>query len=131
MQHIDVEIKNFGKIKQAKFQVKPFTVIAGKNASGKSFVTRGLYSVFRTLNKDHLSIELEEIVFDLLQVISDFKLFNEQFTKRSLNYLVKMDKIASNLNKNIQLTTTSGGHMFPLEQPEITAQLIDDIIGKQ
>ena len=42
MKSIDVDIQNFGKIKQAKFQVKPFTVIAGKNASGKSFVTRGL-----------------------------------------------------------------------------------------
>jgi len=35
------------------------------------------------------------------------------------------------LNKIIQLTTTSGGHMFPLEQPEKTAQLIANIIDKQ
>ena len=34
------------------------------------------------------------------------------------------------LNKNIQLITTSGGHMFPLEHPEKTAQLISDIIDK-
>lgn len=32
------------------------------------------------------------------------------------------------LNKNIQLSTTSGGHMFPLEQPEKTAQLIANTI---
>jgi pimeloyl-ACP methyl ester carboxylesterase len=32
------------------------------------------------------------------------------------------------LNKCIQLTTTAGGHMFPLEQPESTANLITNII---
>ncbi len=34
------------------------------------------------------------------------------------------------LNKSIQLMTTSGGHMFPLEQPEKTAQLIVKTIEK-
>ena len=32
------------------------------------------------------------------------------------------------LNKNIILTTTSGGHMFPLEHPEASAQLIAGIM---
>jgi len=35
------------------------------------------------------------------------------------------------LNKSIQLSTTSGGHMFPLEEPEKTAQLITNIIDQQ
>jgi len=35
------------------------------------------------------------------------------------------------LNKNIKLKTTPGGHMFPLEQPEKTAQLITSIIEAQ
>lgn len=35
------------------------------------------------------------------------------------------------LNKSIQLTTTPGGHMFPLEQPEETALLIASIIENQ
>ena len=32
------------------------------------------------------------------------------------------------LNKNINLKITQGGHMFPLERPEDTAQLIVDTI---
>ena len=32
------------------------------------------------------------------------------------------------LNKHIKLQTTPGGHMFPLESPEETAQLITDIV---
>jgi pimeloyl-ACP methyl ester carboxylesterase len=34
------------------------------------------------------------------------------------------------LNKSINLTVTQGGHMFPLESPENTAQLITDTISQ-
>ena len=40
----------------------------------------------------------------------------------------KFFKKFTKLNKNIKLTTTPGGHMFPLEQPEKTAKLITTII---
>jgi predicted ATP-dependent endonuclease of OLD family len=69
MKNIDVTIENFGKIQHAQFQVKPFTVIAGKNASGKSFIARALYSVFNTLNKDHFSIEVDEALNSIEFVI--------------------------------------------------------------
>lgn len=75
MKNIDMEINNFGKIENAKFQVKPFTLIAGKNASGKSFLTRSLYSIFSSLNKDHLSIDIDSVIFSMQVYI------------RSLSYL--------------------------------------------
>jgi predicted ATPase len=62
MKELDVKIENFGMIKKANLKIKPFTVIAGKNGSGKSFVTRGLYSFFNSLNKDHLSIEVDLLI---------------------------------------------------------------------
>ncbi|NOQ13005.1 MAG: AAA family ATPase [Methyloprofundus sp.] len=65
MKNMDVEIVNFGKLKHAKIQIKPFTVIAGKNASGKSFVTRSLYTIFRSFNKDYLSIEVESFILQV------------------------------------------------------------------
>ncbi|EGR3963522.1 hypothetical protein DDM91_16925 [Vibrio cholerae] len=52
---IDIEINNFGKVKHAKLKLRPFTVVAGANSSGKSFVTRALYSFFSTINKDHIT----------------------------------------------------------------------------
>lgn len=51
----DIDIKNFGKIKEAKVNIRPFTVIAGPNSSGKSFVTKALYSFFNTINNDHVT----------------------------------------------------------------------------
>ncbi|QMT41116.1 AAA family ATPase [Neisseria shayeganii] len=49
---LNVRIKNFGKIRNADVAIRPFTVLTGCNSSGKSFVTRGLYSILYTLNQD-------------------------------------------------------------------------------
>jgi len=53
----DISIRNFGKIDNAIIKLRPFTVLAGPNSSGKSFITKGLYSFFSTINADHVSIE--------------------------------------------------------------------------
>lgn len=51
----DIDIRNFGKIKKAKVNIRPFTIIAGPNSSGKSFITKALYSFFNTINNDHVT----------------------------------------------------------------------------
>lgn len=53
----DFEIRNLGKVKHAKLKLAPFTVIAGTNSSGKSFISRALYSFFSTINKDHVTAD--------------------------------------------------------------------------
>ncbi|PKF60649.1 hypothetical protein CW745_14050 [Psychromonas sp. psych-6C06] len=54
--NFDFEIRNLGKVKHAKLKIAPFTVIAGANSSGKSFISRALYSFFNTINKDHVTL---------------------------------------------------------------------------
>ncbi|MBO2680806.1 AAA family ATPase [Shewanella algae] len=51
----DFEIRGLGKVKHAKLKLAPFTVIAGTNSSGKSFISRAMYSFFSTINKDHVT----------------------------------------------------------------------------
>lgn len=101
MINLDVEIKNFGKIKQAKFQVKPFTVIAGKNASGKSFVTRALYTIFSSLNKDHLSIEVDSSVFQIRQFFSIIPIIVDNPSQKVLELISDIELMSNNLIKNI------------------------------
>lgn len=55
--HLNIEIKNLGKIKKASFQINKFTILAGANSSGKSFITKALYSFFSTINKDFFYLE--------------------------------------------------------------------------
>lgn len=68
---IDVQISNFLKIENAQFQVKPFTLIAGKNASGKSSITRLMYCILQTLNGDQVSESLS-IIYEAIGECSDY-----------------------------------------------------------
>lgn len=67
---LNVDIQNFGKISSAKIAVRPFTVITGCNSSGKSFITRGLYSIIHTLNQDIVSVHLSNKILILEQFLS-------------------------------------------------------------
>ncbi len=45
-----VTVKNFGKIQEATLQFKDLTILAGPNNSGKSYVSKALYSIFSAMN---------------------------------------------------------------------------------
>lgn len=67
---VDIHIKNFGKIRDAQIAVRPFTVIAGVNSSGKSFISRALYSLFNNINKDHFFLEVSESISSITDVLN-------------------------------------------------------------
>ena len=48
-----LNIKNFGKLTNADLRIGQFTVFAGPNNTGKSFVSKLLYSLFDVMNADH------------------------------------------------------------------------------
>jgi energy-coupling factor transporter ATP-binding protein EcfA2 len=117
MKPIDVAIQNFGKIKQAAFQVKPFTVIAGKNACGKSFITRGLYSVFSSLNKDNYAIELVKGAFKILDVTEHITGEVTDDIDKIKAFKTKIDSLTGDLLKNI-------GIIFQQENSTLAVKLI-------
>lgn len=41
-----IKIKNVGVIKNAEIQIRGFTIIAGKNDTGKSTISKSLYAMF-------------------------------------------------------------------------------------
>ncbi|OCG35706.1 MULTISPECIES: AAA family ATPase [Gilliamella] len=80
----NVNIENFGKIQNANITLSNFTVIAGRNGCGKSFVTRAFYSFFNTINKDHLTKNLLNDIgvtdFFLNKILSTSKLNTKETT---------------------------------------------------
>ena len=68
--NLNVNIRNFGKISHASLVIRPFTVITGCNSSGKSFITRGLYSILHTLNQDVVSAYLINSLNSLERLVS-------------------------------------------------------------
>ena len=49
-----VKIKNIGKLENAEICIGQFTVFAGPNNTGKSFVSKLLYSLFNAMNANHV-----------------------------------------------------------------------------
>lgn len=78
--NVDVAISGLGKLNKADIKLRPFTVIAGCNSSGKSFVTRSLYSLFSfepvtTIDHEfsHTLERLEEATADFLQLLGNIQ----------------------------------------------------------
>ncbi len=50
----DVDITGLGSLGNQTLRIKPLTVIAGENSSGKSFATKSIYCVLDALNQNHV-----------------------------------------------------------------------------
>lgn len=73
--NLELYIENLGAIEKAELSVNPLTILAGENGTGKSFVTKFLYSVLKVLNHNVLEIDFISKVRLLLnnfQVIQEF-----------------------------------------------------------
>lgn len=63
----DLNIKNFGKLEDAKIRIGRFTVFAGPNNTGKSYVSKLLYSLFNAMNVDLVAVWLDELAKPILR----------------------------------------------------------------
>ncbi|BAS68488.1 AAA family ATPase [Bathymodiolus septemdierum thioautotrophic gill symbiont] len=84
MDKLDIEIKNLGKLKNGTVKIRPLTVLTGENSTGKSFLTKTLYSIFSMVNKNLLYIE----AIDNIKISS----FGVDFFDKSLTRKSKEDK---------------------------------------
>ena len=57
-----VRIKNIGKLTDAEISIGEFTVFAGPNSTGKSFVSKLLYSFFDAMDSNHAAIHINALV---------------------------------------------------------------------
>ena len=60
-----IEIKNFGKLADAVVRIGKFAVFAGPNSTGKSFVSKALYSIFHAMNANHLAAIFDPVLESL------------------------------------------------------------------
>ncbi len=58
-------IEHMGNIDDATIAIKPLTIIAGKNSTGKTFITKGLYTVLDSVYKNHF---LHKFISSFLQL---------------------------------------------------------------
>ncbi len=58
-------LKNVGKIKEADIELNGLTVLAGLNDTGKSFITKTIFGVIKTISESNTQLRIEQ--FELIQ----------------------------------------------------------------
>ena len=56
-----VKIKNIGKLEDAEVHIGQFTVFAGPNNTGKSFVSNSCIRLFNAMNANHVGTYLNNL----------------------------------------------------------------------
>ncbi len=110
----ELNIENIGKLTDAKICVGQFTVLAGPNNTGKSYVSKLLYSLFDAMNANHAEVYINNLV-------------NPLFT--SLNFLEghseEVDTLLSPLRKEAEAL-----HGLVMEAPAGDFEKLNKIIPK-
>jgi predicted ATPase len=100
---VDAKITNLGKLKDGLIKIRPMTVLAGKNGTGKSFVTKLLYSIFNVINKNVYHINLRKDISNCKLRLDTFSSNlsypgqNDSINLRALNKM--LDKLAMMLGQ--------------------------------
>ena len=128
-----VKIKNIGKLEDAEVSIGQFTVFAGPNNTGKSFVSKLLYSLFNAMNANHVETYLNNLfrpVYDYIMMsmrlypeeLSDKAMFSWQSSMQNeaekLEALVKKVSIEEFGNEEIVLEDIISDLISQMEQME-------------
>lgn len=80
-------IKNFGPLDDATIHIGDFTVLAGPNNTGKSFVSKSLYSLFDAMNANHVLVVFEVMTQPLEMMLQILERIGHKSEKLSLSAL--------------------------------------------
>ncbi len=72
----NLKIKNLGKLTDATIQIGQFTVFAGPNNTGKSFVSKALYSLFDAMTLNPAEVYIKNLIDPLLDNLHELKAFS-------------------------------------------------------
>ena len=57
-----IETKNLGRLPEIPIEIGGLTVLAGPNATGKSFLSKVLYSIFSAMNENHALMYVQDAI---------------------------------------------------------------------
>ena len=79
-------LENIGNIDKASIIIKPLTIIAGENSSGKTFVTKSLYTLLDSIYKNHFLDALITNFKKLKRSFLEFKNISLKLSKKDLEF---------------------------------------------
>ena len=111
-----VKIRNIGKLADAEIRIGDFTVFAGPNNTGKSFVSKLLYSLFDAMNANHAETHISNLVGPVEEAIR--RLLRQNITDDE-------DERLSLLNEEIEELRIIARRFSIEEMQEIVPSLLD------
>jgi len=97
-----LEIQNFGKLTDATIHIGNLTVFAGPNNTGKSHVSKLLYSIFDAMNANHAKARFGRLIRPISNHLGNFEALgyrNEDYPLSPLrNCIGDMSKIADSFS---------------------------------
>ena len=116
-----LKIENFGKLSEADIHIGQFTVFAGPNNSGKSFVSKLLYSLFNAMNTNHAWAEFKHLATPVLSNVHNIERYLKD--KESMENLIEeMEDIIR------QVSTDYPKEIKRIEIEEMSSELSDGAI---
>ena len=91
----ELKIKNLGKLTDATVRIGQFTVLAGPNNTGKSFVSKSLYSIFDAANANFAEVFINDLISPIEKYISAFSRFDRSDDDLSGSFLEEFEKMES------------------------------------
>lgn len=128
-----VKIKNIGKLEDAEIHIGDFTVFAGPNNTGKSFVSKLLYSLFNAMNANHAETHLDNLLAsvkrDLVMTKMDRRMRSDKATRSRLSSLENEIKKLETLVKEASIDDLDNENIILglISQTEQMQQLAADI----
>ena len=78
-----VKIKNIGKLIDAEINVGRFTVFAGPNNTGKSFVSKLLYSFFNSMQGNAVQTQTQQFLIPVMRPMASVRAWEQRYAGRS------------------------------------------------
>ena len=90
----NLKVKNFGKIDESEIRIGDLTVLAGPNNTGKSFISKLLYSLLNSINADLKQEGLRRVVNSLKSSVGYLPIPERRFVKSIERKIFEMETIA-------------------------------------
>lgn len=121
---LELKIQNFGPIDEATIQVGRFTVFAGPNNTGKTFVAKMFYSMLEAINANPALVFFEahtSLIYGVLEFNRDFGATGERIRSDIRRALQKIDSILREAASS--RVSQNELDVFKSVQPEVIAEI--------
>ena len=121
---LELKVQNFGPIDDATIQVGRFTVFAGPNNTGKTFVAKMLYSILGAINANPALVFFEVhagMIYRFLELNRDFGATGERARSGIRSALQKIDSILREATSS--RVSQNELDVFKSVQPKIIAEI--------